>query len=117
MVRRPPGTTRTETLFPYPTPFRLRPHRARGGHDRRLDPAEGGQGEDRVGTTHPEPRRGADAGRRPAYLVAHVAGARREACTAGERTRRSPDTTRRFLRRRRVRRRGQAFDHGNDEPG
>src|SRR3546814_8700312 len=37
MIRRPPRSTRTDTLFPYTTLFRSR-HRQAGGHPHRLPP-------------------------------------------------------------------------------
>src|SRR3546814_21019042 len=37
MIRRPPRSTRTDTLFPYTTLFRSpRPHRPRGGEQRHI---------------------------------------------------------------------------------
>src|SRR3546814_10068456 len=35
-IRRPPRSTRTDTLFPYTTLFRSPPDQARGGHDREI---------------------------------------------------------------------------------
>src|SRR3546814_19191424 len=40
MIRRPPRSTRTDTLFPYTTLFRSRDAASRRGHRERLQPAE-----------------------------------------------------------------------------
>src|SRR3546814_12903437 len=64
MVRRPPRSTRTDTLFPYTTRFRSHHHRcaARFGHGARLFPpnpdaggAGGGMGAHRTGPVHRKP--------------------------------------------------------------
>src|SRR3546814_9601419 len=46
MIRRPPRSTRTDTLFPYTTLFRSVPARSRGGHvvhNARTAPVPGGR--------------------------------------------------------------------------
>src|SRR3546814_13098386 len=61
MIRRPPRSTRTDTLFPYTTPFRS----PRGGlseADRR--PAEGGASEERSPVRRRDHREGAGAEQR-----------------------------------------------------
>src|SRR3546814_6510942 len=67
MIRRPPRSTRTDTLFPYTTLFRSdrrRPDPAHR-HDQRLD---AGDGEDAARAAGPE-RRGNGRGRRPALFI------------------------------------------------
>src|SRR3546814_19246942 len=44
MIRRPPRSTRTDTLFPYPTRFRAAVERRRGGEARQARGQEVGHG-------------------------------------------------------------------------
>src|SRR3546814_6604657 len=71
MIRRPPRSTRTDTLFPYTTLFRSLPERARRGrrhHPEGRRPGEGGPAGD--------PRRGTQRGRRLNLELGHQRHAR-----------------------------------------
>src|SRR3546814_10137051 len=62
MIRRPPRSTRTDTLFPYTTLFRSSRDRSTQGRDRLPHQHQGGAG-DRAATPEdrPAPRAGGDA--------------------------------------------------------
>src|SRR3546814_1710631 len=81
MIRRPPRSTRTDTLFPYTTLFRSRGHERRTVVARRLDPpARAAQGE----RSQPALATG-PADRRPARTAAAApAGQRMGRAAAGQ---------------------------------
>src|SRR3546814_10611152 len=62
MTRRPPRSTRTDTLFPYTTLFRSRPRRFRVFHVRRAEkPAHRPDHAGRIPPRHPPPHRSSHA--------------------------------------------------------
>src|SRR3546814_10004732 len=104
MIRRPPRSTRTDTLFPYTTLFRSRPA-GRPGRPRRRAHAAGqgaGQGHGRKGQERGEAgevrrQRAAGGGRAgapaPGRLEQQARGAHRAARAAGLTARRSEEHT------------------------
>src|SRR3546814_9400898 len=53
IIRRPPGSTRTDTLFPYTTPFRSLHRRRRGGAEAAVDQPPADEREERRAAADP----------------------------------------------------------------